>query len=130
MIGQGSSARAQVSHRRVLVAVAWSLASVTSEAAAQELEPRAYSANPIGVVFAGVAVIYSTGDVLLEPTSPITDVNAKVYIGTLAVGGTFALFGRTASLGVGLPYAWAKVSGRIEEAARSAERSGPADARL
>ena len=129
MIGQGSSARAQVSHRRVLVAVAWSLASVTTEVAAQELEPRAYSANPIGVLFAGVAVIYSTGDVLLEPTSPISDVNAKVYIGTIGVGGTFPLFGRTASLGVGLPYAWAKVSGRIDEAARSVERTGLADTR-
>jgi len=119
-----------VSHRRVLVAVAWSLASVTSEAAAQELEPRAYSANPIRVVFAGVAVIYSTGDVVLEPTSPITDVSAKVYIGTLGIGGTFPLFGRTASLGVGLPYAWAKVSGRIDEAARSVERTGLADMRI
>ena len=130
MIGQGSSARANVSPRRVLVAVAWSLASVTTEVAAQELEPRAYSANPIGVLFAGVAVIYSTGDVLLEPTSPISDVNAKVYIGTIGVGGTFPLFGRTASLGVGLPYAWAKVSGRIDEAARSVERTGLADTRV
>ena len=130
MIGQGSSARANVSPRRVLVAVAWSLASVTTEVAAQELEPRAYSANPIGVLFAGVAVIYSTGDVLLEPTSPISDVNAKVYIGTIGVGGTFPLFGRTASLGIGLPYAWAKVSGRIDEAARSVERTGLADTRV
>jgi len=130
VIGQGSSARANVSPRRVLVAVAWSLASVTTEVAAQELEPRAYSANPIGVLFAGVAVIYSTGDVLLEPTSPISDVNAKVYIGTIGVGGTFPLFGRTASLGIGLPYAWAKVSGRIDEAARSVERTGLADTRV
>ena len=112
------------------MALALSLVSETGEAAAQELEPRAYSANPIGVMFAGVAMIYSAGDVVLEPTSPITDVNAKVYIGTLGVGGTFPLFGRTASLAVGLPYAWAKVSGRIDEAARSVDRSGLADTRL
>ena len=130
MRGQGSSARGHRLRRCVLAAFVWSLVSVTSEAAAQELEPRAYSANPIGVMFAGVAVIYSTGDVVLEPTSPITDVSAKVYIATLGAGGTFALFGRTASLAVGLPYGWAKVSGRIEEAARSAERSGLADARM
>jgi hypothetical protein len=104
--------------------------SARSEAAAQELEPRAYAANPIGVMFAGVAVIYSTGNVVLEPTSPITDVSAKLYIGTLGAGGTFPLFGRTASLGVGLPYAWGKVSGRIAEAARSVERAGIADARV
>ena len=130
MSGLGSSARGQVSHRCVLVAFACSLVSLTSEAAAQELEPRAYSANPIGVMFAGIAVTYSTGDVVLEPTTPITDVKAKVYIATLGAGGTFALFGRTASLGVGLPYAWANVSGRIDEAARSVDRSGLADARV
>jgi hypothetical protein len=116
--------------RRILVAVATSLASMASEAAAQELEPRAYSANPIGVTFAGFAVTHSSGDVVLEPTSPITDVSARLYIGTLGAGGTFPLFGRTASLGVGLPYAWGKVSGRIDEAAKSIERVGLADARL
>ena len=101
-----------------------------SVAGAQELEPRAYSANPIGVTFAGISVLFSTGDVVLEPTSPVTDVNAKVYVGALAVGGTFALFGRTASAGVGLPYAGAKVSGRVGEEARSVERAGLADARV
>lgn len=115
---------------QVLVAFAASLASMAREAAAQELEPRAYAANPIGVTFAGFAVIYSTGDVVLEPTSPITDVRAKLYIGTFGAGGTFPLFGRTASLGVGVPYAWGKVTGQIDEAARSVERAGLADVRM
>jgi len=131
--GKGSGVLGQVAHRRVLVGLVRSLMGVSAmanKAEAQELEPRAYSANPIGIMFAGFAVTYSTGDVVLEPTSPITDVNAKVYIGTVAMGGTFALFGRTASLGAGVPYAWAKVSGRIDEAARSVDRSGLADARL
>ena len=99
-------------------------------AGAQELEPRAYAANPIGVTFAGISLLYSTGDVLLEPTSPITDVSATVYVGALAFGRTFAFFGQTASAGVGLPYGWAKVSGRIDEDARSVERAGLADARV
>ena len=101
-----------------------------SVARAQELEPRAYAANPTGVTFAGLSVLFSTGDVVLEPTSPVTDVNAKVYVGVFAVGGTFALFGRTASAGVGLPYAWAKVSGRVFEEARTVERAGLADTRV
>ena len=103
---------------------------LASTARAQELEPRAYSANPIGVTFAGISLVHSTGDVVLEPTSPITDINAKVYIGALAIGRTFAFFGRTASAGVGLPYGWAKVSGIVGEAARSVERAGLADARV
>ena len=103
---------------------------MASTARAQELEPRAYSANPIGVTFAGISLLYSTGDVVLEPTSPITDINARVYIGALAIGRTFAFFGRTASAGVGLPYGWGKVSGIVGEAARSVERAGLADARV
>jgi len=38
-----------VTRRGVLGAFALSLVSVTRETAAQELEPRAYAANPIGV---------------------------------------------------------------------------------
>lgn len=106
------------------------IATIASAAGAQELEPRAYSANPLGVTFAGLSVLHSSGDVVLEPSSPLTDVSAKVYIGALAFGGTFSFFGRTASAGVGLPFAWAKVSGRIDEDARSVERSGLADARI
>ena len=111
------------------IALGLVLTCVATAARAQELEPRAYAANPIGVTFAGFSLLHSSGDVVLEPSSPITDVSAKVYIGALAVGGTFAFFGRTASAGVGVPYAWAKVSGRIDEDARSVERAGLADAR-
>ena len=117
--------------RRVLVLiVSASLAATASAAGAQEIEPRAYSATPLGVTFAGLSVLHSRGDVVLEPTSPLTDVNAKVYIGALALGGTFSLFGHIASAGVGVPYAWAKVSGRIDEDARSVERAGLADTRV
>jgi len=96
---------------------------------AQELEPRAYAANPTGVLFGVVSLGYSTGDVVLEPSSPITDVSAKVYPVAVGIGTTYALFGRTASASLGVPYAWAKVSGNIGEQAASVERSGLADAR-
>ena len=116
--------------RAFLALVAPSAAMLASAAGAQEIEPRAYSATPLGVTFAGVSVLHSRGDVVLEPSSPLTDVNAKVYTGVLALGGTFALFGHIASAGVGVPYAWAKVSGRIDEDARSVERAGLADTRV
>src|SRR6476620_7224217 len=132
-----SSALESVTRRRILLALTSpsgvtmaAIATIASAAGAQELEPRAYSANPLGVTFAGLSVLHSSGDVVLEPSSPLTDVSAKVYIGALAFGGTCSFFGRTASAGVGLPVAWAKVSGRIDEDARSVERSGLADARI
>ena len=114
----------------LMMLVSPSVAVMVGVAGAQEIEPRAYAANPLGVTFAGVSVLHSRGDVVLEPSSPLTDVNAKVYVGALAFGGTFSLFGRTASAGVGVPYAWAKVSGRIGEDARSVERAGLADTRV
>jgi hypothetical protein len=101
-----------------------------SSARGQELEPRAYAANPVGIGFAVAAYGYSTGDVLLDPTVPITDVSATVQSVALGGGGTFALFGRTASVSALLPYAWGTVSGTVGEAASSVERSGLADARL
>ena len=126
-----SNAFKEIVRRRVLMMlVSPSVALIASAAGAQEIEPRAYAANPLGVTFAGLSVLHSRGDVVLEPSSPLTDVNAKVYIGALAFGGTFSLFGRTASAGVGVPYAWAKVSGRIGEDARSVERAGLADTRV
>jgi hypothetical protein len=126
-----SNAFQKIVRRRVLITLASPfVASIASAARAQEIEPRAYSANPLGVTFAGLSVLHSHGDVVLEPSSPLTDVNAKVYIGALALGGTFSLFGRTAMAGIGVPYAWAKVSGRIDEDARSVERTGLADTRV
>jgi hypothetical protein len=77
----------------------------------QELEPRAYAANPVNVGFALAAFGQSRGDVLLDPTVPITDVIAKLESLTLGGGGTFALFGRTASVSALLPYAWGTISG-------------------
>ncbi|MGZ8398278.1 MAG: transporter [Gemmatimonadales bacterium] len=96
----------------------------------QELEPRAYAANPVSIGFAVAAFGHSSGDVLLDPTVPVTDVSAKVQSVALGGGGTFALFGRTASASALLPYAWGTISGNVGEASRSVERSGLADARV
>jgi len=103
---------------------------LSSPVRCQELEPRAYAANPVNIGFALAAFGHSSGDVLLDPTVPITDVSATVQSVALGGGGTFALFGRTASLSALLPYAWGTVSGTVGEAASSVERSGLADARL
>lgn len=98
--------------------------------AAQELEPRAYAANPVGVRFAIASVHYSTGDVVFEPTSVLSDVKADVYAATLGLGGTFALFGRSASAAVAVPFGWGKITGNVSEERASAERAGLADTRV
>ena len=99
-------------------------------AAAQELEPRAYSASPIGANFLLVGIGRSSGDVVFDPTVPITDVHADINAATVGVGRTFNLAGRQALVTAALPYAWGDISGRVAEQAQSITRSGLTDARL
>lgn len=97
---------------------------------AQELDPRTYAANPVGAAFALAAFRYSHGDVVFDPTLPFSDVTANLYSVSAGFGGTFALFTRTASAAVVVPYAWGTVKGKVGEQLDSIERSGFADARL
>jgi hypothetical protein len=99
-------------------------------AAAQELEPRAYSPAPVGTTFLVVSAIRSAGGVLTDPTLPVADVDAEVGVLGLAVGHTFSLAGKQALvLGV-VPITWADASGQIGEDRRSVSRRGLADPRV
>src|SRR5260370_22626613 len=47
-------------------------------AAAQEMEPRSYSAVPIGTNFIGMDYARSSGDILFDPSLPVTDLQSKI----------------------------------------------------
>jgi hypothetical protein len=57
-------------------------------------------------------------------------VSANVHAVSPFYGRTFGLFGRTASLGVVLPYAWGSVEGNVGEAIQRVTRSGLGDTTL
>jgi hypothetical protein len=97
---------------------------------AQELEPRAYSSSPVGTNFVAVAAGRLQGDILFDPSVPITDVEARLDVVTAGYGRTFALAGKQALVTVAVPYAWGPIEGRVLEEARSVRRSGFADARV
>jgi hypothetical protein len=99
-------------------------------AGAQELDPRAYSASPIGTTFALLGYGNTSGDVVFDSSSAITDVHASVNAATFSAGRAFDFLGRQASVAFGLPYAWADVSGSVGEQRRSITRSGLGDPRL
>jgi len=80
---------------------------------AQELEPRAYVASPVGASFFVMAWQQSSGAVVTDPTLPLEDVHAMVEVVAPAYGHTFNMFGSQALFTVDLPYAWAWISGKV-----------------
>ena len=89
-------------------------------AAAQEIEPRAYSASPVGTNFAVLGYGGTTGDVVFDSSAPFTDVEAEVSTVSAAFGRVFALGGRQASLTLVAPYQWGEASGSIGEDRKTA----------
>jgi hypothetical protein len=99
-------------------------------AAAQDLEPRAYSPSPSGTTFMVVSATRSAGGVFTDPSAALTDVDARIGILGLGVGHSFPLLGKSA-LFLGLvPLTWGEIEGQIGEALRQASRRGLADPRL
>ena len=98
-------------NRRLRISrIAWAgiaallIAGASSDASAQELEPRAYSPSPLGVNFLGLSYLRSTGGVAVDPSLPLDNVDAEVNTASLSYARTFGLFGRSASIGFVLPY--------------------------
>lgn len=97
---------------------------------AQEMEPKAYSASPVGANFLVASYFWSTGSVLLDPTLPIADVHADVQGLAFGVGHTFNLFGDLGLVSVALPVGWVDATGKVFEQAAEVTRSGLTDTRL
>ncbi len=119
--------RRAVAVRAVVVSVC--VLAITGTARAQDLEPKAYSASPVGAAFLVLGFARSSGSVLTDPTLPLTDVEARLNGAPLAAGYTFGLLGKLALVTAAVPYVWGDVSGLVGEESRAVTRSGLADAR-
>lgn len=104
--------------------------SFTIELAAQDLDPRAYVRVPIDMTVLVTGFGYTYGGVVLDPTSPIQDLEAKVETPMLGLGRTFSLFGLTSQAFVALPYSWAQISGKVLGTDSSTTRNGLGDMRF
>jgi hypothetical protein len=111
---------------------AWAVVGLllSTPAAAQEMEPKAYSASPVGTTFLVVAGSRNTGSVVFDPTLPIKDVEARIGGVAMGVGTTFGLFGKLTLVSAVLPFAWGELNGLVGENARSITRQGLADSRF
>jgi len=91
------------------------------------MEPRAYSAFPIDTNFLVVSYLRTTGGVSLDPSLPVSNVQATINMGSLAYDRGFDLFGQTASAGIDLPYVQGNLSGDVGQQGRQITRSGLGD---
>lgn len=98
----------------------------------QELEPRAYSASPIGANFLVLGFGRSSGEIVFDPSVLVTDVHADIYAPLFGLGRTFGVFGREALVSAVLPYAFGRVDGKVgpQLQQQSITRSGLADLRV
>ena len=119
--------------RAIVMALAAGLMvfSGLSSAHAQELEPRAYRALPVGLHFGLLVYSFSTGNVVVDPTAPVQGLDLNVNALTAGYLTTFPLFNRSSAFSIILPYVVrATGSGTLNDVVITDTRSGPADARI
>lgn len=114
--------------RGSLIVVALLLSAARTDA--QELELRTYSNAPRGVNFIAAGYSYSQGNVLLDPSLPLRDVDAKVHSGFVRYARTFGMLGKAAKLKVALPFSDGRWEGVFQGVDRERETSGLGDMRV
>jgi hypothetical protein len=106
--------------------VAVSLAAPAG-ASAQDIQPRVYTAAPVGINAVSVGYVYSTGEVLFDRAIPVDDVTGDVHSLTASYSRTFALFDRAARFDLAVPYVSGDWSGQFLDAPAANAKSGLAD---
>lgn len=88
---------------------------VATAASAQDLTPRAYWPTPNGTKVAIIGYSYVRGDVLLDPSVPLSGVDSNAHTAVAGYMQTFSLWGRTANVVAELPYSWGMTRGLVGE---------------
>jgi len=94
---------------------------------AQDLEPRSLSNIPIKGNFAVASYAYSEGNILVDNTLPIEDLNASLNNFVFAYARSFKLFNKLAKVDVILPYSVGEFSGKVTDIDSSTYRNGFGD---
>jgi hypothetical protein len=98
-------------------------------AVAQELTPRAYWPMPVGTNVMVLSYQRNTGDIVIDPSLPITGVESRIDYLQVAYQRGFSLFGRSASAQISLPHANGLTEGFIDGEFRHRKIVGMTDAR-
>ncbi len=85
----------------------------SANAAAQDLTPRTYWPAPNGTRLLILGYSRQTGDVVTDPSIPITGVDSTIDSAVLAYQQTIDLFGRTGNIQLQLPYVDGTTTGMV-----------------
>jgi Protein involved in meta-pathway of phenol degradation len=95
---------------------------------AQDLTPRAYFPAPVSTNAIVLTYAFATGDVLFDPTLPVTDVTAKIHTPVVSYYHAFNLAGRSANITGSIPFAIGNIRGKLVGEERAIQRRGASDA--
>lgn len=114
------------------VLAAFCVASLISArvAAAQELEPGAYTVSPVGVNFVGTSYSFSRGDVTFDPSLPVEQASATLNSLALSYGRALNVVGRSGTVLVALPIIGGHVNGLYLGQFTQVDRQGLGDLRI
>jgi hypothetical protein len=97
------------------------------QAHGQTMEPRLYSNAPVGMNFLILGYGYQWGDVLLDPTLPVQDVNIDVHSPFAAYSRFLDVWGKSGKIDLILPYALLSGTGTVRMQEKNRNISGFAD---
>ena len=113
--------RALITTARVLLCL------LPAVSAAQDLTPRAYVPLPVSSNAFILTYAFAAGELLFDPTLPITDARGTIQTPVITLYHAFSFFGRAANVTGSLPFARGDMRGTLSGQAREVHRAGIAD---
>ena len=114
-------------HRLGLFLLCFFVLLIQNKTFSQDLEPGFLSALPIGTNIGIASYGYSQGEILLDNTLPIEDLNSKMSIIGLGYFRSFKLFNRLAKFDVVVPYAIGDYEALLEGEEAATTKNGFGD---
>jgi hypothetical protein len=117
-------------HQRIIIGTVLVFLSFTGAGFAQDIEPRRWTPLPVGMNVLGAGVVYTDGDIALDPVLELEDVTVDVKTAIVSFLHAFDLWGQSARFDARLPYKDARWEGLLAGEPAAAERKGLGDPRV
>lgn len=110
-----------------LLVIALAILLLPAAGAAQDLTPRAYLSLPVSSNAIILTYAFSDGELVFDPTLPITDATGTIHTPVVSLYHTFDLFGRLTNVTGSVPMAIGDLRGNVSGEERAISRRGMAD---